>query len=104
MIEMLETEQGVFTPVYDWSSYDPMVGIQGLEVIESAQEYYDRWLTNKDRTPTPQPNKMEVLLNELSEALLESEMRAVETDVVINETSNYVLDLDERLTNIELKK
>lgn len=55
--------------------------------------------------PEPQePNQMEVLLNELSEALLEAELRAVENEVIINETSNYVLDLDERLTNIELKK
>lgn len=89
----------IFRPIYDRDTQ---------EMLETGKEYYDRYMANKDNPVEPPidetANKISVLLNELSEGLLEAELRAVESEAIINETSNYVLDLDERLTNLELSK
>lgn len=100
----IRTEQGLrFDVEYSYSEHDIETDeLIDFVLIKTAEEAYQEWLADKDKPV--EPNEMEVLLNELSEALLEAELRAVENEVIINETSNYVLDLDERLTNIELKK
>lgn len=96
--EIEETFEGesllVFTPTFN---------VDG-DIVETAQEKYNKFLYEQENPVEPEENQTEKYINELSEALLVSEMRVVEVETVLNETSNYVLDLDTRLTNIENTK
>lgn len=108
----LDTEHGTFTPNY---AYDDFILNEeteeyeyiGLVIHKSAQEVYDEWLENKDKPVEPPVDQMEILQSEvaeLGEYVLTLEMKNLELEETSTLNSEYVLDLDTRLTNIELNQ
>lgn len=51
----LETEHGIFTPMYSYESYDNETNSYvGFVLIKTAKEKYEEWLENKDKVIKPQ--------------------------------------------------
>ncbi len=47
---IIETEQGTFTPQYTFDDYNQETDeYTNLEIIKTAQEVYQEWLTKKDK-------------------------------------------------------
>lgn len=66
-----QTEYGIFTPLYEYKSYNQKTETyQGFKIIKTAQQVYDEWLVNKDRPQ--EPNKMEVLEKQVKELTQEN--------------------------------
>ena len=62
----LETEHGIFTPLYTYESYDPKTETyQGFEITKTAEEVYKEWLENKDKPQLPQPTPLEKQITQL---------------------------------------
>lgn len=66
------------------------------------------WIDTEPLPPVEQepipPDKNTIRLDELSEYVLELEMKNLELEETSTLNSEYVLDLDTRLTNIELQQ
>lgn len=72
----LETEDGTFTPMYEYESYDSETETyQGFKVIKTAEEAYQEWLYNKENPPTEELTDVEVLQEE--NKLLKAQVEAL---------------------------
>lgn len=70
----LINEHGKFHPTYECDGFVPIYGDDGeivdyeyinLVITKTAEEDYQEWLADQEKPPTPQPNKMEVLEQQL---------------------------------------
>lgn len=62
----LETEHGIFTPLYTYENYEPETETyQGFEITKTAEEVYKEWLENKDKPQLPQPTPLEKQITQL---------------------------------------
>lgn len=72
----LETEHGIFTPLYTYESYDPETETyQGFEITKAAEEVYKEWLENKDKPVVQEPTEIELLQQE--NKLLKAQVEAL---------------------------
>lgn len=61
----IDTEHGIFTPLYTYESYDPETDTyQGFEIKKTARDVYDEWLENKDKPQIKEPTDIELLQKE----------------------------------------
>lgn len=78
----LETEHGLFTPLYTYEKYDiETETYQGFNITKSAEEVYNEWLENKDKPVIQQPTEVEVLQQE--NKLLKAQVQA------LNDTTEF---------------
>lgn len=80
----LETEHGLFTPIYTYESYDSETDTyQGFKSTASAEEVYNEWLVNKDKPVVEVPTDMEVLQEE--NKLLKAQVQALNSTIDFHE-------------------
>lgn len=80
----LETEHGVFTPLYDYETYNTQTDTyEGFRVIKSAEEAYREWLENKDKPMVEEPTEIETLKQE--NKLLKAQIQALNATTEFHE-------------------
>lgn len=97
----INTNHGLFTPVYEYSDYilneeTNEYEYTGLLITKTSQEVYDEWLYNKDHPQPPQPDKISILEKEM-EDLKSSQMGQ---DFIIDDLVFEVIPMLETQINI----
>lgn len=80
----LETEHGIFTPLYEYETFDiETETYQGFKVVKTAEEVYKEWLENKDKPVVQEPTEIEAL---------QKENKILKTQVEANATNSEFLE------------
>ena len=99
----LETTYGTFTPLYTYEDFIFNEKKQEHEYVDlvitkTAEEVYQEWLANKDKPPIVEPDKMEVLNEQV--VALEKENKLLKSQVeVLSQTSDFHEELIVEMAN-----
>lgn len=84
----IETNEGIFTPVYVYEEIKPIYENDevvdyeyiGFEMKMTAEENYNEWLKNKDKPPVSEPTEIDQLRAEIDFGRMVRETQQSEID------------------------